>query len=157
MEMVLEDRERVDVLKVVDLVLDVEDMDVVALELVVEDMEFSKVIEGEIFELDVDSKELVNLVEVVALELVVEDMELTNVVELVAFEFIVEYLSELVVEMAGDLDVVDSIVEEVLNVTESVDELIEFETLVVPVVEVPELGEAVALDVDVKELIELSL
>lgn len=155
--MVLEDRERVDVLKVVDLVLDVEDMDVVALELVVEDMEFSKVIEGEIFELDVDSKELVNLVEVVALELVVEDMELTNVVELVAFEFIVEYLSELVVEMAGDLDVVDSIVEEVLNVTESVDELIEFETLVVPVVEVPELGEAVALDVDVKELIELSL
>lgn len=37
--MVLEDRERVDAVKVVDLVLDVEDMDVVALELVVEDME----------------------------------------------------------------------------------------------------------------------
>lgn len=157
MEMVLEDRERVDVVKVVDLVLDVEDMDVVALELVVEDMELSKAMEDEGFELDVDSKELVKLVEAVALELVVEDMELTNFVELVAFEFIVEDLSELVVEMADDLDVVDSIVEEVLNVTESVDELIEFETLVVPVVEVPELGEAVALDVDVKELIELSL
>lgn len=60
-------------------------------------------------------------------------------------------------EMDDDLDVSISVLEEAFNVMGSVDELTELESPILLVLEAPEIGEAVALHVDVKKLIELSL
>lgn len=59
--------------------------------------------------------------------------------------------------MDDDLDVSISVLEEAFNVMGSVDELTELESPILLVLEAPEIGEAVALHVDVKKLIELSL
>lgn len=60
-------------------------------------------------------------------------------------------------EMDDDLDVSISVLEEAFNVMGSVDELTELESPILLVLEAPEIGEAVDLDVDAKKLIELSL
>lgn len=59
--------------------------------------------------------------------------------------------------MDDDLDVSISVLEEAFNVMGSVDELTELESPILLVLEAPEIGEAVDLDVDAKKLIELSL
>lgn len=60
-------------------------------------------------------------------------------------------------EMDDDLDVSITVLEEAFNVMGSVDELTELESPILLVLEAPEIGEAVDLDVDAKKLIELSL
>ncbi|CAD6582219.1 MAG: hypothetical protein ASARMPRED_000903 [Alectoria sarmentosa] len=184
LELTVEDIELVDVVEAVALELAVEDtelvngvednlevvivevaevVEVVALELVVEGMELVSGVEDNI---EVVVAELAEDIEVVALELVVEGtelvnvadgaleevliVELTEVVEAVTLALVVEIVEVVIVELADVVELLNIIGDEAFDVTESVDKLTELESVDVAV-------EAVALDVDVKELLGLSL
>lgn len=132
---------------------------VIALELVIGD--------------DLDEK-LAEVVEAVSLNVVVEKVsdvlivDVTNV-EAVGLEVVIEVLDvegvvalletgdDVIEEVTDVLKVVASVEEEAFDVTESLVELVELESLGVSVAEVVEPEEAVALEVEGTEFVELSL